>query len=213
MKFALAAVGLLGALLVSLPCFAQYVVVQEQEGPPVPVEVTPMGGYVFRNGVPGPGGATDIGASPAFGAAVDIGDWYGARLELAYLLQGTDVESEPYAGPVQSLYGLTLHNFQIGGEFDILRGRVRPFVGFTLGAALFVPSTDVPDELWFEAAFEGGAKVMLTHAVGLRAQAQLLAIVLDPTSRIFCGNGCYVPSWGSMGTTQVALSIGPTVVF
>jgi hypothetical protein len=129
-------------------------------------------------------------------------------------LQLAGIEYEPYHGATQSLYGLTLHHFQIGGEFDILPGHVRPFLGFALGAAFFVTRAGPADELWFETAFEGGVKVMVTQDLGLRAQAQVTSIFMDVSSQIFCGKGCYVPWYGTgIGTTQLSFALGPVMAF
>lgn len=213
MKHRVAAAGLVGATLAATPCAAQYLAEREPQRPVLPVEITPMAGYAFQNGIGVPGGAIDVGASPAFGATVNVGDWYGARLEVAYTLQDTGVEMQPGGGPPQSLYGLTLHQMRIGGEYDILHETVRPFVGFTLGAALFVPRADVADELWFDATLEGGAKVMLSRVLGVRAQAQVTNIFVDRSSRIFCSGGCSLPDWPGLGTTEVLLAAGPTLAF
>lgn len=213
MKHRVAAAGLVGATLAATPCAAQYVVEEEPQRPATPLEITPLVGYAFQNGIGIPDGAIRVASSPAFGAVVGFGDWYGARLEVAYTLQDSAVELQTGGGPAQTLYGLTLHQMRVGGELDILRDTVRPFVGFALGAALFVPRSDVADELWFEATLEGGAKVMMSRVLGVRAQAQITTIFVDTSSRIFCSGGCYVPYWSGLGTTEVLLAAGPTLAF
>ncbi|HZU85818.1 MAG TPA: hypothetical protein VE987_22995, partial [Polyangiaceae bacterium] len=133
MRFILLTGATLASALWASTSPAQYVV---REAParqaPVPVEISPTLGFAFQNGIAVPGGALDVGGSAAFGVDVDVGDWYGARFELAYMLQNTDLRFVPFVGPIQSLYGLTVHHFQAGGEYDFLPGRVRPMAGVTV---------------------------------------------------------------------------------
>lgn len=178
----------------------------------MPIEVTASAGYAFATGVPVVGGTQALAPSPVFGAAVDIGDWYGAHFEVAYMLQNTGVQLEPGYGASSTLYDLTAHHFQVGGEFDILRGRVRPFVGISVGAEWLSPHSDIPDELWFEASLAAGAKVRLTRTLGIRAQAQVTSVAMDARSQVFCAKGCYT-DWYGIGTSQLALMVGPTFGF
>jgi hypothetical protein len=178
----------------------------------VPIELTMTAGYAFATGVPVAGGAVAFDPSPIFGASVDIGDWYGLRLELSYMLQEASLEFEPNTGDNQYQYDVTVHHFQIGGEFDILRTRVRPFIGLVLGAAWFSPHSPNPDELWLEGSLEAGAKMRITRLFGLRAQVVVTSTAMDSRSQIFCGNGCY-SSWYGIGTSQLAMMAGPTLKF
>lgn len=178
----------------------------------VPVEVTPSAGFAMSTGVPVVGGTLMLAPSPVFGATVDIGNWFGAHFEIAYMLQSTGLVLQPQVGANQGQYDVTAHHIQIGGEIDILHGGVRPFVGIILGTEWLAPHSDVPDELWFEATFEAGAKVRLTRMLGIRAQAQVTTVAMDARSQVFCANGCYT-EWYGIGTSQLALTAGPTLVF
>ena len=173
----------------------------------VPIEVTPSAGFAMSTGVPVVGGTLALAPSPVFGATVDVGYWLGARFEIAYMLQSTGLVLGN-----QSQYDVTAHHFQIGGELDILHGAVRPFVGLSVGTEWLAPHSDVPDELWFEASFEAGAKVRLTRLLGIRAQAQVTTVAMDARSQVFCANGCYT-EWYGIGTSQLALTAGPTLAF
>lgn len=177
-----------------------------------PVEVTVSGGYAFSSGVPVAGGLLALAPSPAFGASLNLGDWYGARFELGYLLQDTAIQLEPNSGANQLQYNLMVHHFRIGGEFDILRSRVRPFLGISVGAEWLAPESDLPDELWFEATIEAGVKVRLTKMIGLRAQAAVTSVSMDARSQVFCANGCY-SEWYGIGTSQLELMLGPMLKF
>jgi hypothetical protein len=179
----------------------------------VPVEITPSAGYTFSTGVPVDGGVLVFAPSPAFGATVDVGDWYGLRLEASYMLQWAGLQLEPTAGETAPQYTVTAHHFQLGGEFDLLRhGVVRPFLGILAGAVWFSPQANVNDELWFEGSIEAGAKVRITKAFGIRAQATLTGITMDSRSQVFCPTGCYT-EWYGIGMSQLALTAGPTLRF
>lgn len=178
----------------------------------VPVEVTPSAGYAFSTGVGVVGGTLALAPAPVFGATVDIGYWYGARFEVSYVLQNTTLWLTPDSGGGGPQYDVTAHHFGIGGEVDLFHGPVRPFLGVTLGAEWLAPHADVPDELWFEASFEAGAKVRLTRFLGIRAQAQFTSIAMDSRSQVFCQSGCYT-AWYGIGSSVLALSAGPTLAF
>jgi hypothetical protein len=178
----------------------------------VPVEITASAGYAFTGGVPVQGGSLALAPSPVFGATVNVGYLWGARFEANYLLQNTGLQLQPNNGQNQAQYDVTAHHFRLGGEFDILHGRVRPFVGLLLGAEWLAPHSATPDELWFEASLEAGAKVRLTKQLGIRAQAEVTVVAMDSRSQVFCSNGCY-PAWYGIGTSHLALTAGPTLGF
>ncbi len=179
-----------------------------------PVEITAFGGYAFAGGVAVPGGSVALAPSPVFGATVDVGNFFGVRIEAVYVLQNTGVQFLGNDGSVQPHYDVTAHHFRLGGEYDILHGRVRPFVGLTAGAEWLAPHSDTPDEVWFEASLEAGAKVRITKAFGIRAQAEATVVAMDASSQVFCSNssGC-IPQWYGIGTSYLAFTAGPTLGF
>jgi len=179
-----------------------------------PVEITASAGYAFAGGVAVTGGSVALAPSPVFGATLDFGNFFGVRLEAVYVLQNSTVQFQGNDGSVQPHYDVTAHHFRLGGEYDILHGRVRPFVGLTAGAEWLAPHSDTPDEVWFEAALEAGAKVRITKAFGIRAQAEATVVAMDASSQVFCSNssGC-IPQWYGIGTSYLAFTAGPTLGF
>jgi hypothetical protein len=178
----------------------------------LPVEITASAGYAFAGGVAVQGGSVALAPSPVFGATVDVGNLFGVRFEAVYVLQNTGVQFLGNNGVNQPQYDVTAHHFRLGAEYDILHGRVRPFVGLTMGAEWLAPHSNTPDELWFEASLEAGAKVRLTKALGIRAQAEVTVVPMDASSQVFCSSGC-IPQWYGIGTSYLALMAGPTVGF
>jgi len=179
-----------------------------------PVEITASAGYAFAGGVAVQGGSVALAPSPVFGATLDVGNFFGVRLEAVYVLQSTGVQFLGNDGSTRAHYDVTAHHFRLGGEYDILHGRVRPFVGLTAGAEWLAPHSDTPDEVWFEASLEAGAKVRITKAFGIRAQAEATVVAMDASSQVFCSDagGC-IPQWYGIGTSYLAFMAGPTLGF
>jgi hypothetical protein len=178
----------------------------------IPIEITASAGYAFTTGVGVQTGTLALAPSPVFGATVDVANLYGARFEGIYMLQSTSLELQSNNGASELQYGVTAHHFRLGAEYDILRGRVRPFVGASAGVEWLSPQSATPDELWFEASLEAGAKFRLTKTIGIRAQAEFTGVAMDARSQVFCTNGCY-PAWYGIGTSNLALTAGPTIGF
>jgi hypothetical protein len=180
----------------------------------IPVEITPTAGYAFTSGVDVPTGSLALAPSAVFGATVDVAYLLGVRLEAVYMLQNSTLQfvSNGSSGNEPPQYDVTAHHFRVGGEYDILHGRVRPFVGLTMGVEWLAPQSSTPDELWFEASVEAGAKVRLTKALGIRAQAEVTGVAMDARSQVFCSSGCS-PAWYGIATTHLALMAGPTLGF
>jgi hypothetical protein len=182
--------------------------------PPV-VEIAPIVGYAFRSSAAEPYGfgASDVAGSATYGAAVNLGHWYGARIALGYRFQDTGVEYAPPSSSQYREFGLTLHHIQVGGEYDIMPGDVRPFVGGGVGFALLAPQTNLPDEARFEFSIEGGVKFFVTDHVGVRVQGQVAVIVIDASSAMFCDEQCVTVVSGLTAMPQLALTAGPIVAF
>ncbi|HEX8792867.1 MAG TPA: hypothetical protein VF765_18100 [Polyangiaceae bacterium] len=179
----------------------------------VPIEITPSAGYTFSTGVPVVGGLLVFAPSPVFGATVDVGEWYGIRLEADYKLQLAGLELDTGSGSNTPQYTVTAHHFQLGAELDLLRhGVVRPFLGLLAGAVWFSPQSNVQDELWFEGSIAAGAKVLISRHWGIRAQATVTAVTMDSRSQVFCPSGCYT-EWYGIGMSQIALTAGPMLRF
>jgi hypothetical protein len=194
--------------------YSEYELVPPPPQPPA-VEIAPMVGYAFRGSASEPYGygASDIAASATYGAAVNLGNWYGGHLALGYRFQDTGVEYAPALGAAYRGFGLTLHHMQVGGEYDILPGDVRPFVGGGVGVALLSPQTNLPDEVRFEFSVQGGVKLFVTDHVGVRLQGQVAVIVLDASSDIFCNEQCVTVVSGLTAMPQLALTAGPILAF
>jgi len=198
------------------PAYAPAYVGERPSGAHVtfPVEIAVTAGYAFAGGVAVQGGSVALAPSPVFGATVDVGNFFGVRVEAVYVLQNTGVQFLGNDGSVTPHYDVTAHHFRLGGEYDILHGRVRPFVGLTAGAEWLAPHSDTPDEVWFEGSLEAGAKVRITKAFGIRAQAEATVVAMDASSQVFCSDsgGC-IPQWYGIGTSYLAFTAGPTLGF
>lgn len=206
----------LATAAVASPAGAQLFTGERPHPGPLPhehVELAPAIGYVFPGSVGVTRGVANVDGAAELGAAVDIGDWYGARLELSYTQQSSNLEATPASDAPPTRFGLDVHHFAIGGELDILSGPVRPFIGGAIGAALFVPHATLAQDEWrFQASAETGAKVMFSPNTGLRVQALVTTVVVENTSHIFCNGVCF-ERYGFIDLTQVAVTAGPMVAF
>ena len=178
-------------------------------------ELAPMVGYQVGGQADVPGGTIDIADSPTYGVAFDylVIPSGAARvgLEGAYRFQNTELDSN-VAGLASQLFGLTNHYFEAGAQIE-LRGRTRPFAGFSVGGTLLAPHASASDEFRFLTSLYGGVKFIVAKGVGFRAQAKLSGIYLNSSSGLFCGFGECARTSLATGIWQVDLSVGPMLAF
>lgn len=107
-----------------------------------------------------------------------------------YLWLPTELTLDRFMGPTRHLSDLDLHFFQFGAQREFLRGPLRPFASFTVGATLF--AADAYDDEWkFSAVLSGGLKYLPTPQYGIRAQMRLFNSFATTNSAVFCSfSGC-----------------------
>jgi outer membrane protein with beta-barrel domain len=166
-------------------------------------EIMGYGGYQFGGSAEA---ASDyatreasILSAPSFGAALDIKLRANAFAELSYsrqdttvVLRGLDLETQRS--------DLLVQYFQLGGllEFRVPGNDwIRPVFGGTLGATVYsgegTTATSGDYEEWrFSLVFEGGLKLRIIDALGIRLRARFLSTFLTDDSALFCGSqtGC-----------------------
>ncbi len=184
--------------------------------PPGQFELAPMVGYQVGGQADVPGGSVGIADSPTYGVAFDylVIPSGAARLGLegAYRIQNTELDSNVAGLRPSEVFGLTNHYFEAGAQIE-LRGRTRPFAGFSVGGTLLAPHAPASDEFRFLTSLYGGVKFILEKGIGVRAQAKLSGIYLNSSSGLFCGFGeCARTSLGT-GIWQVDFSVGPVLAF
>jgi hypothetical protein len=183
--------------------------------PPPIFEIAPLGGIQFLGSVDTTGGDLDVGFSSVWGAALAV-HVAGIMPELSYTFQPTSLSFEPFNGPSQKLFSMSVHHILAGvaAEFPVSK-TVQPFVGIALGIGIFAPhGGQISDDVRFASAIYGGSEFVITPNIGIRLQARLVSSFFDTGSTVFCTAfaGC---SFGllSSGVTQLGFMVGPTFKF
>lgn len=164
------------------------------------VEIMAYGGYQFGGSAEGSESLVtrraSILSSPSYGAALDLKLHGGAFGELSWSRQDTTLVLRRSDGQSER-YDLAVDYFQLGGllEFHLPGNEwLFPVFGGTVGATWYDasgPEYDY-DEWRLSLIFEGGLKVRIVQALGVRLRARLLTTFLTDESALFCGSevGC-----------------------
>jgi hypothetical protein len=141
-------------------------------------ELTPFVGYQFGGGYEFDGGKFAAQSGLGWGATASFSVGRGGFVDLTYIRQDTKVDLEsntPLIEDRTDAAELDLNYFHVGGhrEFGNPYGKLKPYLGGTLGAVLYSPSVDGQDfdDNWqFSFGINGGFKYFMgqTQRVGLR---------------------------------------------
>ncbi len=166
-------------------------------------EIFGFGGYMMTTSVPVAKGDLQIDDVPNYGLGVDITMRRGIQLELLWISAQTHVKLKNYpSGFTEDLFDMNVHYFQIGGVWEMGRGKARPFGAFTVGATLFDAKDATRSDEWLASiTFGGGGKFDLSKSIGIRLQARILVPL------IFSGGGLWV------GTGGVGVGVGSYTPF
>ena len=152
-----------------------------------------------------------IESAPSYGAMVDVAVRRGAWAELSYTRQPTKLSLRSSDGTNYS-YEMLAQYFQIGGLLEYTTPSaewLRPVFGGTLGATAFTANDDRASyEEWrFSFLLEAGAKIRLTHFLGLRLRGRGIVNFLTDNSALFCtsGRGC---AYAFTGTAMLQGEVG-----
>ncbi len=139
-------------------------------------EIFGFGGYMMTTSVPVAKGDLQIDDVPNYGLGVDITMKRGTELELLWISAQTHVKLKEYpSGFTKDLFDMNVHYFQVGGVWEMGRGKTRPFGAFTVGATLFDAKDATRSDEWLASfTFGGGGKFDLSESIGIRLQARIL---------------------------------------
>ncbi len=179
------------------------------------VEVLGLAGYQFGGGLDTKSGHLDLGNGAAGGLTASIQVRPDGFVEVFYTHQGAGLELEQSQAPDSTLFDVGVHVVQVGGTIQRDYGRLSPFVGMTLGVAIFDPEPEAfSTETRFAGSLSGGTKVRLSPRVGLRGQFSLWAALFSSGSSIFCSlPGTCAISVSGDALVQGATSAGVFIVF
>lgn len=174
--------------------------------------VTVYGGYRFGGSLTdaNTGATVNLKDDASAALAIDIGLDRQTQLQLFYSYQNTALSSGSFSPQVNN-FGLTLHNYHIGGTYFLAEaGRGLYFMG-GIGATTATPDlAGLNSETFFSGNLGIGWMVPLGKHVGLRFEARGYGILIDNDSAMFCSGGCVVSIKGdtlTYGEALVGLSI------
>jgi hypothetical protein len=160
-------------------------------------EIGAYGGYLFGGTAEGESGLerskATIESAPSYGGMVDVLVRRGAFVELSYTRHPTELSLwQTNSGTYR--YDLLVQYFQLGGLLEFRTPSVdwlRPVFGGTIGATVFTANDDRASyEEWRASIIlEGGVKIRLASALGLRLRARGFATFLTDDSALFCATG------------------------
>lgn len=172
-------------------------------------EVSVFAGYMFWGSLDAVVGNTPgkirIADAPSYGVTFDFPVRPGVMAEFYYLRQPTRLDFTPAnTGIKQTLFDMQVAYYQLGGLYEAVKGRARPFGALRLGATHFNPKDNRYGSEWrFSASFGLGVRVYATQKIGIRAQGDLLIPMNFYGAGMWCGvGGC------SVGGTATAMVQG-----
>jgi hypothetical protein len=176
--------------------------------------ITVYGGDRFGGGITDSTSNSTINLEngSSFALAVDIGLDSNRQLEFFYSQQNTALTSGAFSSQANN-FGLTLHNYQIGGtNFIEEMGRGLYVMGGIGGTTAKPNRPGLNSETFFSGNLGIGWMVPLGAHVGLRFEARGYGILLNNKSSLFCGGtaGCTVAIKGNglfQGEVLAGLSI------
>jgi len=164
-------------------------------------------GFRFGGNLDTEEGEVDITNTPSLTTTLSIRARHDAFIEFTYSYQPAELEVEDVTGPSLSVFDLGVHYIQFGGivQWDYAAGS--PFVGLTVGAAIFDPEPEgFSTETKFAGCLFAGGKRMLSSRVGLRGEARLWGTFFPEDTAIFCS----LPGYCAISVSGDALFQGET---
>ena len=184
--------GLTAAMVLSCTALAQ-----RAPDEPARFELTPFVGYQWVTDVTTAYGHISTDSAITYGGIINVTAQPGLQAELSYLYSPT--QSHYYSGSVFSNpYDLKIHYIQVGAIKGFPLRPVQPFVGGTLGAAVFSPSNatlndgttlQLSDAWRFAISLEAGVKLWLARQIGIRLQARLMMPLFFGSVGFYGGTG------------------------
>ena len=158
-------------------------------------ELDLTGGYRFASKVELPqndDGAGDFKLAPSFAFSAIAG--YRAQPDgfvyLSYSRQQTKVEYQSDDAGTDFSAKATVEYFQFGGNIEMTRGRLVPYLGVSVGAARLATVGEGSSRFFFAPVIDTGFKVDLHEHVHLRFLGRLPVIFMSGDAFCTDGTGC-----------------------
>ena len=194
---------------------------QDRDAPlPLTVDLTPIVSYGSRMSlaiqpvVPGTNPHVVVNASPGYGFAVGARIREGDLLEFRWSTQDSYIEIRDGRVAVpRSRMTLNQYYCDFTHEYVIRHPApwLRPFIIASVGATSMASEAN-SGSIYFSAGIGGGVKLLVSHHLGFRIQAQWLSTLIDPHGTAICVSGCELHLTGTLGS-QAELTVGPVLRF
>ncbi len=163
-------------------------------------EVAVFGGYQFGGNwdavVGGTPGRLDVADHGNYGMSFAVRARPGVLGEFLYLRQPSTLFFQPVNGIKEEVFPVQVAYYQLGGMYEMARGRLRPFGSLSAGATHFNPKESGFGSEWrFSVAAGLGVRAFITERIGVRGQAHLL--IPFQWAGVYCGIGVCGTTGGS----------------
>ncbi len=171
-------------------------------------EVAVFGGYQFGGNwdavVGGTPGRLDVADRGNYGMSFAVRARPGVLGEFLYLRQPSTLYFQPVNGIKEEVFPVHVAYYQLGGMYEMARGRLRPFGSLSAGATHFNPKQSGFGSEWrFSVAAGLGIRAFLTERIGVRGQAHLL--MPFQWAGVYCGTfGCGTSGGSAVVQGQVS---------
>ncbi len=146
-------------------------------------------------------GTLDLAGGPLFGVAAGWRVRPDGIVELAWSRQNSEASGELTSGPER--FDVTIDTVEFGGLWETRPGRMRPFLGLSVGGTrLAGPDQDFSDGWYFSGAISGGVRYLLGEHALLRLEGRGTGVLLADGGAIACS---FPPGGCRLGVTGSAL--------
>lgn len=150
-------------------------------------------------------GTLDLAGGPLYGVTAGWRVRPDGIVEVAWSRQSSEASGDLATGPER--FDVTLDTVEFGGLWETRPGRMRPFLGLSVGGTrLAGPEQDFSDGWYFSGAISGGVRYLLGEHALLRFEGRGTGILLSDGGAIACSfppGGCRL---GVTGSTLGAFS-------
>jgi hypothetical protein len=158
-------------------------------------------------------GTLDLAAGFLYGLSVGWRVRPDGIVEIAWSRQDSEATGNLTSGPQE--FDVTIDTLEFGGLWETRPGRMRPFLGMTLGGTrLAGPGQDYGEAWNFSGSISGGIRYFLSDHALLRLEGRGSGILLSGGGALACGfppGGCQVAVTGSfVGAFSARVSIAAT---
>lgn len=155
----------------------------------------PFAAYRFWGAIPVEEGRLQLPASLALGGVVSYRASDGARVEILYAQQATELELRRPGSIVTRVSDITVRYLHAGAEYRSRGSGATPYLAFTVGVTHLDPGEASRAQAWGLSGSTGaGVTFPPVRPLAVRLEARLWVTAVSGPDRLFCssGSGCFV---------------------